>query len=172
MPTNCKRGRSAAICIGHFLIVAGGFGEQSQDLTTVEVMDTNTLQWFIAASLPKGICGASMTACDDDLYLLGDYSTNVYSCSLQALLQSCQTPEKASASQQISVWNRITDLPVSSSTAITLCGQLVCIGGEKDKKQLTVYTVTTQQQLHGRLLDRFHQVSLLFRLPLYHRETK
>ena len=94
-------------------------------------MDTNTLQWFIAASLPKGICGASMTACDD---LLGDYSTNVYSCSLQALLQSCQTPEKASASQQISVWNRITDLPVSSSTAITLCGQLVCVGGEKDEK--------------------------------------
>lgn len=77
-----------------------------------------------------------MTKCDDDLYLLGDKSTHVYSCSLQSLLQSCQAPGKAYASQQTGVWNRITDLPVCQSTAVTLCGQLVSVSGEKDKKNV------------------------------------
>ena len=147
-----KRRRPAAVCTGHSLVVAGGCDERDQDLSTVEVMDTNTLQWFTAASLPKEVYWTSMTACGDDLYLLGDESTHVYCCSLQSLLQSHQAPGKASASQQTSVWNRITgrgstsqqtsvwnritDLPVSLSTAVTLCGQLVSIGGENDKEEV------------------------------------
>ena len=138
MPT--KREQPAAVCSGHSLVVAGGQDEQSGCIATVEVMDTNTLQWFTAASLSRGIYRASMTICCDDLYLYGDTnlygdnSTHVYSCSLQSLLQSCQVPGKASALQQTSIWNRITDLPVSSSIAITLCGQLISVGGIKDEK--------------------------------------
>ena len=132
MPT--KRRYPAAVCSGHSLVVAGGRDEQHQSLPTVEVMDTSTLQWFTAASLPRGIHEASLTTCGDDLYLLRDASAHVYSCSLQSLLRSCQAPGKASASQQTSIWNRIADLPVSKSTAITLCGQLVSVGGEKNKE--------------------------------------
>ena len=132
-PMTTKRDNPAAVCSGHSLVVAGGCDKQHQHLTTVEVMDTSTLQWFTAASLLSGISWASMTTCGDDLYLLGDGSTHVYSCSLQALLQSCQAPGKASASPQTSIWNRITDLPVSRSTAVTLCRQLVCVGGIKDE---------------------------------------
>ena len=156
-PMSTKRGFLAAVCTGHSLVVAGGRGEHGQGLMTVEVMDTNTLQWFTVASLPRGIYWASMTTCGDDLYLFGDDSTRVYSCSLQALLQSCQVPEnstsasqqtsiwnriieKISTSQQTNVWNRITDLPVLNSTAITLCGQLVSVGGS-DGKGRTVDTV-------------------------------
>ena len=150
-PMTTKRASPAAVCSDHSLVVAGGRDEQRQHLMTVEVMDTNTLQWSTAASLPRGIYYASMTACGDDLYLLGDDTTHVYSCSLQSLLQSCQAPGKASASQQTSIWNRITgrvfvsssqqtsvwnrvaDLPVLWSTAVTLFGKLVSIGGVKDK---------------------------------------
>ena len=131
MPT--KRQFSAAVCTGHSLVVAGGQDEDERALPTVEVMDIKTLQWFTAARLPRGIHWASMTACGNDLYLLGDDTTNVYSCSLQALLQTCQAPGKASTSQQASVWNRIADLPVKRSTAATLCGQLVSVGGNDEK---------------------------------------
>ena len=145
-PMTTKRENPAAVCTGHSLVVAGGGNGHNQDLPTVEVMDTNTLQWFTAASLPRGVYRASMTACGDDLYLLGDQTTHVYSCSLQALLQSCQATGlisvwnritgKASASQRTStcIWNRIADLPLSCSTAVTLCGQLVSVGGMKDKR--------------------------------------
>ena len=146
-PMTTKRENPAAVCTGHSLVVAGGQDEHNQNLPTVEVMDTNTLQWFTAASLPLGVYRASMTACGDDLYLLGDETTRVYSCSLQALLQSCEAPGKASTSQLTSlwnkfpgkdscVWNRITDLPVSCSTAVTLCGQLVSVGGKNDGKEV------------------------------------
>ena len=164
-----KRQRPAAVCSGHSLVVAGGRDEQHQSIPTVEVMDTSTLQWFTAASLPRGIYWASMTTCGDDLYLLGDKSTHVYSCSLQSLLQSCQAPGKASASQQTSiwnritgrvstsqetnVWNRITDLPVLRSTAVTLCGQLVSVGGREDTKEVdSVYCynpVTSEWKIIG-----------------------
>ena len=97
-------------------------------------MDTNTLQWFTAASLSRGIHWASMTACVDDLYLLGDNTSYVYSCSFQALLRTCQAPGKALSSQQASVWNRVSDLPVICSTTATLCGQLVSVGGKDDKR--------------------------------------
>ena len=145
-----KRHRPAAVCTGHSLVVAGGCGEQGRNLSTVEVMDTHTLQWFTAESLPKEVYWASITACGDDLYLLRDDSTHVYCCSLQSLLQSRQAPGNGSASpqtsiwnritgrgstsQQTSVWTRITDLPVVRSTVVTLCGQLVSTGGRNDKK--------------------------------------
>ena len=132
MPT--KQKRSAALCTNHSLVVAGGGDDHRQELRTVEVMDTNTLQWFTAASLPKGVYWVSMTACGDNLYLLGDKTTCAYSCSLQALLQSCH--KKASSSQQTKVWDRITDLPVSESTAVTLCGQLVSVGGKDDEGKI------------------------------------
>ena len=128
MPT--RRHYLAAVCTGHSLVVAGGRNQDKQALPTVEVMDTNTLQWFTAAGLPRGIDWASMTTCRENLYLFGDDTTHVYSCSLQALLQTC----KASTSQQASVWNRVTDLPVKRSTAATLCGQLVSVGGRDDKR--------------------------------------
>ena len=137
MPT--KREYPAAVCTGHSLVVAGG-RDEGKHLPTVEVMDTNTQQWFTAASLPRGICRASMTGCGDNLYILGDNTTHVYSCFLQALLQTCQAPGKASSLQKASVWNRIADVPVKSSTAATLCGQLVSVGGTDDK-EVAVNTV-------------------------------
>jgi hypothetical protein len=135
-PMSIKRDNPAAVCTGHSLVVAGGKHTPRQYMLTVEVMDTITLQWFTAASIPKDMYWASMCACGDDLYLLGDESTHVYSCTLQSLLQSYQAPGKASTSQQTNVWSRITDLPVSESTAVTLCDQLISVGGVKDKKKV------------------------------------
>ena len=131
-PMLTNRWSPAAVCTGHSLVVAGGKDEHIQVLPTVEVMDTKTLQWFTAASLSRGVSLASMTMCRDNFYLLhpgGANTTDVYSCSLQALLQSCQAPRKASTSQEASIWKKITDLPVSESTAVTLCDQLVSVGG-------------------------------------------
>ena len=51
MPT--KRWLTAVVCSGRSLVVAGGWGEGDKRLSTVEVMDTKTLQWSTASSLPQ-----------------------------------------------------------------------------------------------------------------------
>lgn len=142
-PMLSKRSFPAAVCTARTLVVAGGCGEDCQALTTVEVMDTSTLQWSVTTSLPIGISSASMTACGDSIYLLGDDRNHVYSCSLKELHQYINACTKTAAKmslQQLSVWKRNADLPVSRSTAVTLCGQVVSVGGYDESGEVdTVY---------------------------------
>ena len=141
MPT--KRSFPAAVCTARVLVVAGGCGEDYQALTAVEVMDTSTLQWSATASLSVGISSASMTACGDSIYLLGDGSNHVYSCSLKELyryIDECTKTAAKMSLQQLCVWKRNADLPVSRSTAVTLCGQVVSVGGYDESGEVdTVY---------------------------------
>ena len=94
MPT--KRRLTAVVCSGKSLIVAGGVGEEEKNLCAVEVMNTETLQWSTASSLPHPLYRASATLCGYQVYMLaglyqsGKYSKSVFTCSLAALRKSCQ----------------------------------------------------------------------------------
>ena len=95
MPT--KRWLTAVVCSGRLrsLVIAGGWGEGDKYLSTVEVMDTVTLQWSTASSLPHPLREATATLCGDQVYMLGGFgksgrSKSVFTCSLAALLQSFQ----------------------------------------------------------------------------------
>ena len=147
MPT--KRCGAAVVYSGKALVVAGGIGERGE-LSTVEVMDTDILQWSTANSMPYPLSSASATVCGDNIYLVRGIekhhkSTNcMLVCSLSTLLQSLTIVE-AKASVLITrnnfVWSTITDLPVFCSTCVTLQGQLLIIGGQHaDKKESdTIY---------------------------------
>ena len=88
------------------------------------------------ASLPKGMYHASMTARRDKIYILGDDTTDVYSCSVLTLLESCRDPTRT--------WTKLADLPVRRSTVVNFGGKLVCVGGEKDKETVsTIYYYNT-----------------------------
>ena len=84
MPT--KRHGTAAVSSGKSLVVAGGSGGDYIPLHTVEVMDTETLQWSTASSLPFTVAYASATICQDRIYLLGYGTSNeprsVLACSM------------------------------------------------------------------------------------------
>ena len=140
MPT--KRDFTTALCAETALIVIGGMNEQLVRLRTVEVMNTETLQWSNVAHLPEKLYLASATVCGDNVYLQGgwkDYrvhNDSVYTCSLKALLQSSAKTRGghlASAlslqSSKFSVWRRIAKLAVTQSTCVCLNGQLLAIGG-------------------------------------------
>ena len=83
---------TVTVSTGKALVVAGGYGEEYATLATVEVMDTDTLQWSTASSLPHPLSDATATVCGDRVYLGGGwdehgYSTkSVFTCSLSALL--------------------------------------------------------------------------------------
>ena len=71
MPT--KRAFTAVVCSGKALVVAGGLGGDMWQtiLSTVEVMDTDTLKWSTVSSLPHPLWDASATVCEGRVYLVG-----------------------------------------------------------------------------------------------------
>ena len=124
MPT--KRYGTAAVCSGKSLVVAGGGGGDNKLLHTVEVMDTETLQWSTASSLPFALRNASATICQDRIYLLGygrgNEPRSVLACSTADLLQSCLPQSLGARLETLTlqeVWHRVTDLPVRSSSCAT-----------------------------------------------------
>ena len=139
MPT--QRKYTAVVSNGKALVVAGGKGEGEGYmyvvLATVEVMDTDTLQWSTASSLPHPLTDATVTICGDRVYLVGgddgrgliNYTKSVFTCSLSALLQSQTRMKTALLPENHPIWHAITDLPVHSSSCVTLKGQLLAVGG-------------------------------------------
>lgn len=137
MPT--KRYWPAVISAQHYLIAAGGWalgGVSEPVLSTVEVMDTDSLEWHTAASVPYPADHMSATVCGGRLYILGGRTkyncrTNQgFTCTLDSLICSCCSPsETPSYTNETRVWQRVADVPVSGSTCATLNGRVLAIGG-------------------------------------------
>ena len=157
MPT--KRCVTAVVCSGRSLVVAGGVVEGRKRLSAVEVMDTETLQWSTATSLPHPLHQASATLCGDKVYMLGGFDQNdkqsksVFTSSLDTLLQSCQPQSLGARLKTLSlaskpkVWHQLADTPVTLSACTSLHGQLMAVGGyDSDGKETTaihMYNTTT-----------------------------
>ena len=74
MPT--KRASASSVCTSTHLIIAGG--SYDGPLSVVEVLNTQTRQWSIAASLPKGVKCATGVVCKDCLYIVDGYTSNSF----------------------------------------------------------------------------------------------
>ena len=141
MPT--KRWLTTVVCSHKSLVVAGGERGGYNKMNTVEVMDIETLQWSTGSSLPRSLSQATATLCGDQVYMLGGHSQSrrsksVFTCSLAALLQSCQPQSQVKATIEPKVWHQLTDTPVISSTCASLHGQLLAVGGwDSDGKMTT-----------------------------------
>ena len=154
MPT--KRWLTITLCSGKSLVVAGGIGEGDKYLSTVEVMDTQTLQWSTANSLPHPLVQASATLCGDQVYILGGWdqgykSKSVFTCSLAALLKSCNPQslltrlKTLSLASEPKVWVQLPDTPYYRSAIASVQGQLLSVGGcdSGDRKVTAVYLYNT-----------------------------
>ena len=156
MPT--KRWLTAVVCSGRSLVVAGGVGEGGRKkLSAVEVMDTETPQWSTASSFPYPLYLASATLSRDQVYMLGSkaqdgkLSKSVFTCSLAALLKSCQPQsleerlKTLSLSRGPEVWHQLADTPVILSTCASLHGRLLAVGGKDsdDKKTTAIHMYNT-----------------------------
>ena len=138
------------MCNGTALIVAGGQGD-GRALSTVEVMDTETHQWSTAADLPQPIYWVSATVCGDQLCMVGGvedclYVKSAYTCSVNALLQSCVPSsleakiQRTSLKDKTRVWRQIADVPIIRSTCESFHGRLLAVGGlESGKVTAAVY---------------------------------
>ena len=108
---------------GDYLIVIGGHVGVGWT-ATVELFQVKNRRWHKLTDLPQPLPKPSATICGDQLNVIGS-DDNGYSCSLQALSSS----ERRITSPLTLSWKPLPRLPVTYSTAATLCGQLVIIGG-------------------------------------------
>ena len=112
------------------IIVIGGYvGGRWSD--AVELYNTGSSTWSQITSLPQPLTRPSAAICDNQLYVIGDDGDG-YLCSLQTLLSSDQPISSQSITRSLT-WTPLPRLPVTYSTAATLCGQLMIIGGKRDR---------------------------------------
>ena len=149
MPT--KRNGSTALCTGTALIVAGGKGDRFT-LQTVEVMNTETLQWSTAAHLPQPVSCAPGAVCGDCVYILSlkNHPKSVYTCPISALIQSCKSRPTAD------VWNKVAAPLVAWTTCVSILGRLLTIGGRDPNG-----TPTTTVYMYNPDSDSWNVISLM-----------
>ena len=114
---------------GEYVLVIGGDGGGGWT-TTVELFQVRSRRWSELTPLPRLLTRPSATICGNLIHVIGG-DGNGFSCSLQDLPSSDQPTTSQSRSHTTS-WSPLPPLPVTLSTAATLCGQLVIIGGKRD----------------------------------------
>ena len=128
-PMNTARSSPAVVSTAYSdcLIVIGGFGSDYVDrgwTATVELFQVKSRRWCKLTDLPQPLPDPSATICVDQLHVIGSDGDG-YSCSLQSLPSN----DRPITSPLTLSWKPLPPLPVEYSTAATLCGQLVLIGG-------------------------------------------
>ena len=142
MPTKRDSTASLALATRKVLIVIGGRNRGGGNMSVVEVLNTETLQWSSAPNLPMPLRDASATICGGDVYVLGGVdrglfgSKTVFACSANALVKVCEPKSFGarllSTISSPNLWYRVADLSVTKSTCISFCGCLLAVGGEDD----------------------------------------
>ena len=129
MPT--KRWSTAAVCTGKTLIVAGG-SNQDKHLCTVELMNTETLQWSASRNLPHPVTQATATVCGNNIYMLGgfDQSGKPSNSAFISIFQSSKPHSSRKTLSACKLWHKkLANVPVAFSTCASLDGQLITVGG-------------------------------------------
>ena len=128
-PMNTARSFPAVVSTsdGNYIVVIGGYVGVGRWTATVELFHVRSRRWYELTNLPQGLPLPSATICGNEVHVIGYHGTG-YSCSLRALLSSDQPITSQSISRMIT-WKPLPRLPVKESTAATLCGHLVIVGG-------------------------------------------
>ena len=132
MKTACSSTAVVSTSDGEYVLVIGGGGDSWT--TTVELFQVRSRRWAELTHLPRPLAFPSATICGNLIHVIG-YDDNGFSCSLQDLPSSDQPTTLQSRSHTIS-WSPLPPLPVTYSTAATLSGQLVIIGGWRGRSSV------------------------------------
>ena len=125
----------------YVLVIGGGDGHWT---TTVELFQVRRKKWFELTHLPQPLSNPSATICGNHICVIGGDCSG-FSCSLHDLPSSYQ-PTTLQLRPRIISWSPLPLLPVTHSTAATICGQLVIIGGMQGKSSVnSIYQLVDGQ---------------------------
>ena len=132
MTTACSS-PSVATHNNRWLVVIGGEGDETVlVLSRVEILDTDSTQWYHAASLPQPLSHSPPAIIGNMCYLLGGYyvSRKVFSVCLDDLIsQAISQPASAPPAPSPWQWWSLPDTLPKYSTALAFNGALLAVGG-------------------------------------------
>ena len=139
-PMHTARVDPSAVVYKQWLIVAGGWRRGDYGLSTVEVLDVASNQWYSAPSTPTPWSGMKSTILGDMWYLMGGNSDDdvVYSGSLPDLIS--RTLSSSSGSTHHDMW-KMSGLGHYWSTPLCMGGALLAVGGMRGKDRASVSTI-------------------------------
>ena len=137
-----RDGATAVVHDNRWLVVIGGWGDDAIDegeLSKVEIMDTSSKQWYICAPLPQPCGHISATIIENMLLLMGGFSRSrsskkVFSVCVDDLIHEATSRANTLLGQ--SPWCTLPDTPVSFTTALSLNGALLAVGGLQDGHEI------------------------------------
>ena len=124
----------------HWLAVAGGWGESGMLLSSVEVIDTKTKQWYAGPQTPTAWSSMITTTVRDMCYFIGGYigggyTNMVYRISLPALVSQLNSESSAKDTQ---MWKEMPQLPVMCAAPLSIERSLLAVGGyDKDSEDVS-----------------------------------
>ena len=134
-PSSSFKPPAIAVCgglgDGDRVLNAGGGGVVVFD--AVEVFCHSTSQWHMAEPLPTPLYGLTSATVGDIAYLLGgvgvdlSHTKQCYFVSLESLFDMATSP--GASQTHGSLWTAVSDTPLTHSSAASLGGSLVAIGG-------------------------------------------
>lgn len=131
MPT--PRYSTSVVCYQRWLIVAGGAAGRS--VSKVEILDTQSMQWYEGSLLPKKCSQMSSTINGNMWYLSSGVSLGlqanqqVFSVCLDELISQAVSAQPVGVTSTSSLWHILTDIPLKHSIILILNGGLLAIGG-------------------------------------------
>ena len=130
----------------HWLIVAGGRGVGWMVQSSIEVLNTDTKQWFAAPPTPVAWDDMVTAVLGEVCYFMGGITAyqgrntslnNVYSLSLPTLVSNLN-PDYRSVKKCPEMWKKISQLPVAHAAPVSINGSLCAVGGvDKDDKAVS-----------------------------------
>ena len=140
MPT--ARSGASAVTYDKWLIVAGGWSDDGPRLSTVEVLNVNTKQWYTGTPTPTAFTEVKTAIVGDLWYLIGGYSDDfteigrAYSVSLPVLISQVNSTQR-----DPQIWKSISGLKIHYPTPLSISGSLLALGGKTMDKTDAVTTI-------------------------------
>ena len=146
------RPRYKASAVGHqgTLIIVGGVTDENKVISSTELFDSNTKQWYATNELPIPQYGLQSVVADNIVYLLGGIgqdgkaSPSVFTASLDTLL-----------SLQLK-WISHQDFPWLRSAPVSIQGRHVLVmGGAKLLTDSNAFTSTSSIRMFNNISDKW-----------------
>ena len=137
MPTG--RSTCSAVVYNEWLVVAGGWGDGMVRLSSVDVMNTDTKQWFAGPPTPTPWSSMKTASVGDTCYFMGGSIEIAYSVSLPALISQLWSLESRGENEQqlVQIWKEIPRLQTVHSSPISIGGSLLAVGGADKGNEVT-----------------------------------
>ena len=129
------------------MCLAGGRDGTNNPLSSVEVLNTEDSQWSTVSSLPFPVNQPSLAIYRNCIRLSNRYGVS----EKKSIVRT--TIAELTLSDLTVKWERISSLPVSYSSLVTVIDHLLAVGGQDSEGLLTKNVIVWQLTVHCQLLD-------------------